>query len=211
MPASPSRQAVALSYRTPAVLAAFCVGMALGVLLTFSIPRIMEQYCHSNTPGEGRSRADAIVISEEGKYIVSASSCDVFREFVGIHEVSGPARFRVELARVVDGDTIRVIWHGENLSVRLLGIDAPERNQPGGSESTGCLRHLLAGTATVVLEFESDAPRRDGFGRLLAYVWRGDTLLNLEMVKRGHTGLYKGGGNGKHGDALRHAARNRAE
>ena len=111
----------------------------------------------------------------------------------------------------MDGDTIRVIWHGENLSVRLLGINAPERRHPGGAESTERLRTLLAGADAVGLEFENNIPRRDSLGRLLAYVWRGDLLLNLEMVKRGHAGLYKNGGKDKYSDALRHAARNQAE
>lgn len=185
--------------------------MALGTLLTIGIPYIIKQYNRPNTPGEGRNRADAILMNEEGKHIVLASSCDIFRDFAEIREASAPVRFRVKLARIVDGDTIRVIWHGENMPVRLLGIDTPERKQPGGEESTECLRRLLAGADFVDLEFENDTPRRDSLGRLLAYVWRGDTLLNLEMVKRRQAGLYKSGGKGKYGDALGRAAREHTE
>lgn len=211
MPASPPRQVTAPSSRTSTVLTAFCVGMALGILLTITIPYSIKQYSRSNTPGEGRNRADAVRMNGEGKHIVFASSCEIFRDFTEMHEASGPVRFRVELTRIVDGDTIRVIWHGENMPVRLLGIDAPERMQPGGKESTECLQQLLADTGVVDLEFENDTPRRDSLGRLLAYVWRGDTLINLEMVERRHAGLYKDGGKGKYGNALRHAARKHSE
>lgn len=210
MPASPPSQAVTPSYRTPVVLKAFCFGSMAGVLVTLGALFIHGQYHRLNTPGQGRNRADAIVIDNDGYSIVSASSCDVFRKLTGTCGASGPVRFRVDLVRVVDGDTIRVMWHGENLSVRLLGIDAPERGHAGGPESTECLRTLLAGSDTVDLEFENESPRRDSLGRLLAYVWRGDMLLNLEMVRRGRAGLYKGGGKGKHGDALRIAIRLRS-
>jgi Micrococcal nuclease (thermonuclease) homologs len=164
-----------------------------------------------NPPGEGLNRVGATVTDDGGTRFVHATSCDVFRDLTETREASGPVRFRVELSRIVDGDTIRVIWHGENLPVRFLGISAPERHHPGGTESTERLRALLSEADTVDLEFEGDTPRRDSLGRLLAYVWRGDVLLNLEMVKHGHAGLYKNGGKGKHGDALRDAAREQSE
>lgn len=208
MPVPPQRQAAALSCRTPVVLKAFCFGATSGILATFCFLLIITSLPSS---AEGRNRTDATALDDGETRFVHASSCDVFQESTKTREASGPVRFRVEMVRVVDGDTIRVIWHGENLSVRLLGISAPERRHPGGAESTECLRALLAGADAIDLEFENDAPQRDSLGRLLAYVWRADSLLNLEMVKLGHAGLYKGGGKGKYGDALRLAARNHAK
>lgn len=205
MPASPPDQAVKPLCRTPAVLKAFGFGLALGMLGALCIVFILVSHFQIYPPGEGRNRADIIVMGDGETRFVPASSCDVFRELAETRNASGPVRFRVELPRVVDGDTIRAIWHGENLSIRLLGISAPERSHPGGPESTQCLRELLVGAETVDLEFDGDVPRRDSRGRLLAYVWRDDMLLNLEMVRRGHAGLYKGGGYGKHGDILRQA------
>ncbi len=207
MPASPPYKTFSPLPRTSIVLVAFCVGIGLGFLVSHSF----GQCRHASIPGEERSRAAPSVIDEGGTHIIMASFCDVYREFAETHRTPGPIRFRVHLSRIVDGDTVRVQWHGENLSVRLLGIDAPERGQPGGPESTQCLRELLAGADTVDLEFQEGAPRRDSLGRLLAYVWRGDSLLNLELVKRGHAGLYKGGGKGKYSGALRHAAQSCGE
>ena len=40
---------------------------------------------------------------------------------------------------------------------------------------------------SVRLEF--DVQRRDKYGRLLAYVWVADTLVNEELVRRGYAEL----------------------
>lgn len=211
MPTPSQRQVFAPSSGTLAVRKVFCFGVALGMLAASCILFVILQYIRSHLPGEGLNRSDAIVRDDGETRYVNASSCDVFRAISKTREASGPVRFHVELSRIVDGDTIRVIWHGESLSVRLLGIDAPERKQTGGPEATECLRALLAGADTVDLEFEDGIPRRDSLGRLLAYVWRDDLLVNVEMVRRGHPGLFKNGGKGRYGEALRHAKREQAK
>src|SRR5262245_59639285 len=98
-------------------------------------------------------------------------------------------RTRAIVVHVDDGDTIDVRIGGWRERVRYIGIDAPEVAHPGGGgDAAGDVakavnRELLAG-GRVCLEF--DAERRDRYGRLLAYVWRSDTMINLEMVRRGH-------------------------
>ncbi|EDP63206.1 nuclease (SNase-like) protein [alpha proteobacterium BAL199] len=44
-------------------------------------------------------------------------------------------------ARVLDGDTIDVA----GVRVRLHGVAAPERSEPGGAEATAALRQIIAG------------------------------------------------------------------
>jgi micrococcal nuclease len=83
--------------------------------------------------------------------------------------------------RVVDGDTIRCEDSG---LVRLIGMDSPEANQPPfGAAATAALRTMLAAGDTVQLE--PDVEARDRYGRILAYVWRGDSMLNWRMVRLG--------------------------
>ncbi len=65
--------------------------------------------------------------------------------------------------RVVDGDTFKVTYDGEVTSVRLAGVDAPERDELGGAEATDGLRGLVEGR-TVRLQFTADR-KRDNFGR----------------------------------------------
>ena len=74
--------------------------------------------------------------------------------------------FHVE--RVIDGDTLVIVYDGEQTSVRLARVNAPERNEPGGAEATEALRGLVDGR-TVRIEFTA-GHKRDNFGRLLCSV-----------------------------------------
>ena len=67
--------------------------------------------------------------------------------------------------RVIDGDTI-VLVGGER--VRFIGIDAPERGQPGANEATQFVRERVEG---LTVWLEADGAERDRFGRLRRYVW----------------------------------------
>ena len=93
------------------------------------------------------------------------------------------------VVRVVDGDTI-VVRIGERVEkVRYIGVNAPELHhpkrgeEPGGREAARVNRALVEG-ARVHLEL--DVRHRDRYGRLLAYVWVGDLMVNAELVRRGY-------------------------
>ena len=93
------------------------------------------------------------------------------------------------VVRVVDGDTIHVRF-GEGIEkVRYIGVNAPEIHnprlgeQPGGREAWDVNRSLVAGRR---VQLELDVRARDRYGRLLAYVWVGDTMVNAELVARGY-------------------------
>ncbi len=93
----------------------------------------------------------------------------------------------VKLARVVDGDTVVVVTpKGRTERVRLLGIDAPERNQPGGVEAAALLTRLV-GVDSLLLEVP---PRgsRDSYGRVLAIarVHERGSPLNLDLIVQGY-------------------------
>ncbi len=91
---------------------------------------------------------------------------------------------RVE--RVVDGDTLVLVGLKEH--VRLIGANTPETVKPNwpvepwGSEASAFTKDFLAG-GEVRLEF--DGPRRDKYGRMLAFVWVGDRMLNEELIRAG--------------------------
>jgi len=99
------------------------------------------------------------------------------------------------LMRVVDGDTITVGFNGHTEYVRLIGLDTPEPNDPGGpecyaSEATTHLREL-AQTGTVILVFDASQGTRDRYGRLLAYVELPDgTDLATTMIRDGYAHEY---------------------
>lgn len=92
--------------------------------------------------------------------------------------------------RVIDGDTVEVkMPDGEKESVRLLLIDTPESvhpnkpEQPYGEESSEYAERRLTEGKKVTLEY--DGSKRDGYGRLLAYVWSNKKNLNQEMLEQG--------------------------
>ncbi|MFN2590693.1 MAG: thermonuclease family protein [Actinomycetota bacterium] len=106
----------------------------------------------------------------------------------------GPSRLdAVPVLHVTDGDTIHVVHGGTDEAVRLIGVDTPEvpwYGGPGecfGVEAGRFTRDRLTGRP-VRLEF--DVERRDRYGRLLAYVYVGDELFNLTLVRDGYATSY---------------------
>lgn len=93
--------------------------------------------------------------------------------------------------KISDGDTISVIHDGTKYSVRFLSIDAPElhfqwenvwHNQgPIAEESKDFMDTLLKKGDKVTLEFDQEVC--DAYGRLLAYVWKGNTNINEAMIQ----------------------------
>jgi micrococcal nuclease len=92
------------------------------------------------------------------------------------------------VTEVVDGDTIHVLLAGQTERLRLIGVDAPELEHPPepaecfGRESATFTQSSLDGRR---VDIEFDVERRDRFGRLLAYVFRGGELFNRTLVSQG--------------------------
>ena len=93
------------------------------------------------------------------------------------------------VTRIVDGDTIHVRVDGHIEKVRYIGVNTPEVHhprkgeEPGGRAAADVNRGLVAGRH---VRLELDAQSRDRYGRLLAYVWVDDTMVNAELVRRGY-------------------------
>ncbi len=93
------------------------------------------------------------------------------------------------VVRIVDGDTIYVRLADRVEKIRYIGVNAPEMHhpikgeEPGGREAAEVNRRLLDGRHVLV---ELDVRVRDRYGRLLAYVWAGDTMVNAELVRLGY-------------------------
>jgi len=103
---------------------------------------------------------------------------------------------RAHVDSIVDGDTIRVTRGARHLTIRLIGVDAPEvshgdrAGEALGREATALARRMLAGRS-VTLEYEH-GPRVDRFGRTLAYVRLGDgKLFNEAIIRAGYASVYE--------------------
>ena len=99
---------------------------------------------------------------------------------------------------VVDGDTLRVRTTGsaEPVTVRLIGIDAPERSHPSlGKEffSDQAAAHLASLCLGKTVRMEEGAEDTDKYDRLLRYVFLPSPdgrLLNEEMLGAGMDRAY---------------------
>jgi len=90
------------------------------------------------------------------------------------------------VAEVIDGDTIR-LESGE--TVRYIGVDTPETKHPQkgvecyGVEASARNKQLVEGKQ---VRLEHDISETDQYGRLLRYVYVGNTFINLELVEQGY-------------------------
>lgn len=95
------------------------------------------------------------------------------------------------VTQVIDGDTIDVRIGSTTERVRFIGVDTPETVAPErpvqcfGPEAAQYTASLLPDGTRVRLE--RDEVTRDRYGRLLAYVYRVDDelLVNLALVEGG--------------------------
>jgi micrococcal nuclease len=88
------------------------------------------------------------------------------------------------VSKVFDGDSILL---SDGREIRYIGIDAPETggNRPaefGGKEAADLNERLVDGNE-VRLEFDTE--KKDHYGRTLAYVYVGGTMINRELVLSG--------------------------
>jgi micrococcal nuclease len=100
----------------------------------------------------------------------------------------------LKVTRVVDGDTIKVRGTAGEVTIRLVGIDAPElshkKREPGQPYSQQATKHL----AGLVLNKNVDIKEygQDRYGRILGIVSLGSKNINLEMVEAGFAEVYRG-------------------
>nr|WP_300046273.1 excalibur calcium-binding domain-containing protein [uncultured Nocardioides sp.] len=115
------------------------------------------------------------------------------------HSQQGPRTYREtgNVVRVVDGDTLHVrLRGGSQVSVRMLGIDTPERGRCGANDATANLRRLAPVGSTVHLVSDRTQAAKDRYGRLLRYVQRqgGYGDLSFRQAWDGFTRPYVFGG-----------------
>jgi endonuclease YncB( thermonuclease family) len=86
------------------------------------------------------------------------------------------------VVEVVDGDTLVVEVGGERERLRLVGINAPERDECLADEATRWLRERVDGRQVELVVDRSD---RDRYGRLLRYVEVDGADVGAGLVRAG--------------------------
>ena len=82
---------------------------------------------------------------------------------------------------IVDGDTVLLRRGNKLTSIRLWGIDAPEKKQVGGKAAT---RHLVKLIGRKRIKVVTTCIGK--YGRVVGKIYYKGKLINLEMVKAGH-------------------------
>ncbi len=115
---------------------------------------------------------------------------------LGIACAAPIASEEARVARVVDGDTLKVEIAGRLETIRLIGVDTPETVHPSkpverfGKEASAFTRRLAEGKI-VRIESDPDNTDRDKYGRLLRYVFLPDgTNLSAAIIARGYGHAY---------------------
>jgi micrococcal nuclease len=83
---------------------------------------------------------------------------------------------------VFDGDSLLALVDGEDVEIRLLGVNAPEASECHGDAARDFFADLVAsGEMTLVADGEDS----DQFGRALRYVYVDGTNVNYELLANG--------------------------
>ncbi len=77
----------------------------------------------------------------------------------------------------MQGDLLNQVY-----TVRLLGIKSPAGDSPWGIVAFDTVKRMLNGQ---VVKLVQDTTVKNDAGELPRYVYRGDSLINLELVKMG--------------------------
>ena len=97
----------------------------------------------------------------------------------------------VSFNKCIDGDTVSLKVNGKIKKVRFLAIDAPEikhgdkKADPYGDEAKiyTCMKLKLS--KNIKLEYDENSDKTDKYGRVLAWVFVDNELLQEKLVEKG--------------------------
>ena len=84
------------------------------------------------------------------------------------------------VTRIIDGDTVEVGGYG---TIRVIGIDTPERDECGYDKASQVMADLVLGKTVTLTPGAADD--RDRYDRLLRYLDVGNVDAGLELIRRG--------------------------
>jgi endonuclease YncB( thermonuclease family) len=100
---------------------------------------------------------------------------------------AGPPAGPYTIIQIHDGDSFNLkAKNGEQVRVRIAGIDAPEREQPYGQQSKRSLEELLQSGA-----IELEPIKRDRFDRWVANVSVRGQDIGLMQISSGHAWFFR--------------------
>jgi len=89
------------------------------------------------------------------------------------------------VTRVIDGDTLKVTLSGKTESIRLYGIDAPEKRQAYGLSAKDFLEVMVEGKSVNITPLDTDR-----YGRTVAIVNLNTQNLQEQLILAGYAWVY---------------------
>ncbi len=86
------------------------------------------------------------------------------------------------VTKVVDGDTVHVNINGKDETIRLLGINTPEKKKPYYTEAKDFLNSEIENKSVQLL---TEGEGVDRYGRKLRHVFYENRFINVEIVENG--------------------------
>jgi len=87
-----------------------------------------------------------------------------------------------QISQVVDGDTARLT---NGVTLRLIGINTPEKNMPYFQEAKDLLTILIQNKSVQIQSFGTGK-----YGRTLAFIFLNEKNINTQILKQGLATLY---------------------
>lgn len=128
-----------------------------------------------------------IVEKKDGKWVSISREVDIPPCYIKPVNEKEKAKF----SKCIDGDTAKFIINNEEKTVRFLAIDTPEtknsekKEEPFGEEASKYTCNALKKAKSIYLEYDGNSDREDKYGRILAFVYVDDKLLEKELIENG--------------------------
>ena len=121
------------------------------------------------------------------KYTSLLHGIALFLFFLVFHSSSNAwAAWTGEVVGVADGDTIAVIHQLEKISIRLYGIDTPEKKQAFGNKARRYTNATVRKKSVKIVPIEQDR-----YGRTVAMVFVAGECLNEALIRDGYAWVYR--------------------
>ena len=107
-------------------------------------------------------------------------------------DVYAGEKIKVTLESCVDGDTASFVINKKVKKVRFLGINTPESVKKNsevesyGKEASSYTCKKLKNAKKIELEYDPKSDKKDKYGRVLAWIFVDNKLLQKDLVEKGY-------------------------
>ncbi len=161
----------------------------LVVLVTANMPGIAFAQEKTGSTAARESKPSADAAGQTGNGLIGAAAKNSNGPSAEKKAAPGTTKgetLRGKVVYVTDGDTLTLLVDKKEYKIRLLGINAPEDDQPFGKQAAKAMSDMVLHKTVQVSTFGQDI-----YGNTLGIVNLDGKNINLELVKQGSAWHYK--------------------